>query len=56
MDSRFEYEIRHINNYISEVKVIKEMVARGYRLVAVSPYIGGNSLYFEKEIKPTTNG
>lgn len=44
----FEYEIRHINNCNSEIKVIDEMAGKGYRLVAVSPYCGGNSMYFER--------
>lgn len=58
MDKTFEYEIRHINKQYSEIKVITEMVEKGYRLVAVSPYDGGNSLYFEREIqkKEVSNG
>ena len=47
-EKTFEYEIRHINNYNSEMKVINEMVGKGYRLVAVSPYCSGNSMYFER--------
>ena len=46
----YEYQIRHINNGNSELKVISEMVKEGYRLIAVSPYYGGNSLYFERPI------
>ncbi len=47
----YEYQIRHINHgaiHISELGVINEMVAQGYRLVSVAPYDGGNSLYFER--------
>jgi hypothetical protein len=58
MSQQFEYDIRHINRWNSEMKVINEMAAKGYRLVAASPYCSGNSFYFERpkqEIKNTTN-
>ena len=54
-EKSFEYNIRHINNNIIEAKVINEMVGKGYRLVAVSPYGSGNSLYFERINQKLTN-
>lgn len=44
----YEYEIRNVNHKYSEIKVIEEMVEKGYRLVAVAYYDGGRSLYFER--------
>lgn len=59
MNNTYEYEIRHINNWNSEIEVINQMVEKGYRLIAVSPYRCGNFLYFEREkqvVKTNTNG
>jgi hypothetical protein len=44
----YEYQIRNVNIGKSEANVIEQMVEQGYRLVAVAPYQGGNSLYFER--------
>lgn len=50
-EAKWAYEIRCINHGMGEMNVITEMVEKGYRLVSVAPYEGGNALYFEREKK-----
>lgn len=51
----YEYQVRHVNHGKSELGVINEMVEQGYRLVAVAPYHGGDSLYFERPKQQAIN-